>query len=160
MTWRLCLVSFLAVVLSPALPSQAGGRLTAATLGHVTAEIAQAGAWRCSLDGGELAAGLVLGWWLRQRTAAVEIRPGDRCGSAAALAAMGAPRLFKATQGRLVFHGPDRRLAPSDRAGLLETLKVWNVPPAIAARIADLGVAETWEIDGRDLASLLASRAR
>ena len=151
---------FAAYALLSPLPSRADGRLTTATLNHVTAGIAHAGAWRCSLDGGELAAGLVLGWWLRQRTAAVEIRPGDRCGSAAALAAMGAPRLFKAAQGRLVFHGPDRPLASSDRAGLLRTLTVWNVPPAIATRIAGLQIGETWEIDGSDLAALLASRLR
>lgn len=127
-------------------------------LAALKARILADGGWRCDSPGGSLKSGLLLGYFLREHRLSVEIGNGDRCGSAAAVAAMGAPVLFKSARGALVFHGPQPVLGSAEQAIFAASLVVWDVPAPVRKRILALAPDEYWSPDGAELQSLLASR--
>jgi len=129
--------------------------LTSSSLPAIERTLRDGGTWSCNSPGGELLAGVALGLYLRDHDIGVE---GGWCASAAAIAALGASRLFKSVRGHLVFHGTNRPLTTAERIVVESVLQQWNVPPSVAARIIGLRSGEAWEPDGRFLGPLLASR--
>jgi hypothetical protein len=144
---------------SSMLSSVAGAQiLTAHSVTTIEAALPDGGAWVCNSPGGDLLAGMALGIYLREHNVGVEIREGGWCASAAAVAALGAPRLFKSTFGHLVFHSPSRPLTVPERIVVESLLQRWNVPSPIVVRIIGLQLDEAWEPDGPVIGPLLASR--
>jgi hypothetical protein len=140
-------------------PSLAGAQvLTFRSLPAIERTLRDGGTWSCNSLGGELLSGVALGLYLRDHDIGVEVREGDWCASAAAIAALGAPRLFKSVRGHLVFHGASRPLTTAERIIMESLLQRWNVPPSVAAHIIGLRPNEAWEPDGQFLGPLLASR--
>ena len=139
--------------------SFAGEIVTAARMEQLKSEIPPGGVWRCDrFDGGELWVALAFGYWLRQNNVSVEIRAGDHCASAAAVAALGGTRLFKATRGRLIFHGADRPLTALEKDLLARTFRYWAVPAESAKRIVDLEPGEVWEPGGHSISAIASAR--
>jgi hypothetical protein len=127
-------------------------------LAALKARIQADGGWRCDSLGGSLKSGLLLGYFLRERRLPVEIGDGDRCISAAAIAALGSPMLIKSARGALVFHGPQRSLDPFERANVEMSLVLWEVPEPLRRRIMALAPDEYWSHDVAALQILLAAR--
>lgn len=132
--------------------------LRADTLASLEETIVRDGIWRCNSAGGEVLAGVLLGSFLHARKIAVEIRAGDWCASAAAIATLGAPSLFKAAHGNLVFHGPSRSYTALERAFIATSLKTWSVPVEAREKLLGLSLGEVWVPDARDLRPLLTAR--
>jgi hypothetical protein len=105
------------------------------------------GHWRCDSRGGLLAMGILLGRWLEELKVPVEIRAGDVCLSAAAVAVLGSPKLVKSGQGLLAFHGATPLLTPFLRGLLDGSLQRWQVPHDMRHRLLDMQPGEWWVPD-------------
>jgi hypothetical protein len=121
-------------------------------------QAAGAGAWRCDSAGGYLRMGILLGMWLRKLNVPVEIYSNDRCMSAAAIAALGAPRIEKAGQGVLAFHGPTPTPSAFDKGFIQGSLNAWQVPSTVQARILQLAPGEWWVPSPWELRDLSTAR--
>ena len=105
------------------------------------------GYWRCDSRGGLLAMGILLGKWLEELKVSVEIRAGDACMSAAAVAVLGSPKLVKSGQGLLAFHGATPTLTPFLRGLLDGSLQRWQVPDDMRHRLLEMQPGEWWVPD-------------
>jgi len=102
------------------------------------ADILRAGVWRCHSSGGPVRRGLELGLFLSERKIPVEIHAGDWCASAAAIAVLGSPRLWKSGEGRLVFHGMNQAPGPLVVGVMQGAMPRWGVPAATVTRLIDM----------------------
>lgn len=132
-------------------------RLHLAGLGTLEESITRDGVWRCNSPGGDVLAGVLLGSFVHARRIPVEIRAGDWCASAAAIAALGSPSLFKSTQGNLVFHGPSRPFTPVEVTFIDTSLNAWGVPASTRDKLLALNVGEVWT-PGADDIRLLSTK--
>lgn len=155
MTGRLCIALMAFCVWTSEARSQV---LTPKTVLALEKTLNEGGTWRCDSPGGELLAGVALGLYLRERNVGVEIRDGDWCASASAIAVLAAPRLFKSVRGHLVFHGASRPLTTPEHVVIEGLLQRWKVPPAVVAHIMSLRPGESWEPDAPEIGPLLAAR--
>ena len=155
------LASFLLVLVLSACGA-APGEMNDQRVKVLKAELNGGGTWKCDRWaggwGGSLSTGIKFGAWLSEHQVTVEVPAGEICASAAALAAMGAPRLVKSATGVLAFHGPTPALPPVQRVLLKALLEMWKVPEEIADRIMALQPGEFWTPKGDALELLEASR--